>query len=358
MWIAILIALIAVLAVVLIKILAGHRRSSAFSAPSASVSNPLATLNIESNVPFSTPDIDTVFDECYRLALGVPQLHRSSLGDHAPVLDAVSKALDESVHERDYFPRRPMLLPKLLQTLNDSDTSREELVRVLLEDPTLAGAVLQRANSAYYRVSPEPIESLDRAVFLLGTDGLRSLMAAAILQPVFRMPRGAFQNFPDFTWEQAERTAIAAEVNAKTIGDAEPIVAQLLGSLSLLANIVLFRLTMDKYRDFPQLTPRADVLTEAIRTQRSCVASLIAQAWKMSDLSIAAFTEQQQRMPPAHMSSLGRAVYFGDLAGALAMLTSRGYRTQKQAQETLASQGGDLEIARAMWLAAASAAQN
>ena len=78
----------------------------------------------------------------------------------------------------------------------------------------------------------------------------------------------------------------------------------------------------------------------------------------MSDLSIAAFTEPQQRMPPAHMSSLGRAVYFGDLAGALAMLTSRGYRTHKQAQETLASQGGDLEIARAMWLAAASAAQN
>jgi hypothetical protein len=145
-----------------------------------------------------------------------------------------------------------------------------------MEDPTLAGAVLQRANSAYYRASPEPIESLDRAVFMLGTDGLRSLMAGALLQPVFRIPRGPFEKFADITWEQAERTAIAAEVNARTIGDAEPIVAQLLGRLSLLANIVLFRLTMDKYREQPHLTPRAEVLIEAIRMQRACMASLIA----------------------------------------------------------------------------------
>jgi len=194
-------------------------------------------------------------------------------------------------------------------------------------------------------------------VFLLGTDGLRSLAAAAILQPVFRMPRGSFDKFPDFTWEQAERTAIAAEVNARSIGDAEPIVAQLLGSLSMLANIVLFRLTMDRYRDFPTLTPRADVLVESIRKHRALVASLIAQAWKMSDLSIVAFTEQQQRMSPTHMSSLGRCVYFGDLTGALAMLTPRGYYSKTKALEDLTRQGTDVETARAMWLAAASVPQ-
>jgi hypothetical protein len=55
------------------------------------------------------------------------------------------------------------------------------------------------------------------------------------------------------------------------------------------------------------------------------------------------------------MSSLGRCVYFGDLTGALAMLTARNHYSKKHAHEILISQGTDDATARAMWLAAASA---
>ena len=64
-----------------------------------------------------------------------------------------------AVHQREYFPRRPMLLPKLVQALNDDESTRRELVRLILEDPALAGSALQRANSAAYRYSPEPVDS-------------------------------------------------------------------------------------------------------------------------------------------------------------------------------------------------------
>jgi len=356
MWIAILILLIAVLAVVLFMVLRKDRRPAPREFESAI--SAAAQGGSADEIPFTTAEIEQAVNECYRIAFSLTRFEPPIPDDHVPVLDAISKSLDESVYERDYFPRRPMLLPRLLQAINDDESTREELVRVLLEDPALAGAVLQRANSAFYRTSPEPIESLDRAVMLLGTDGLRSLMASAILQPVFRIPRGSFEKFADFTWEQAERTAMAAEVHARTGGDTKPIVAQLLGLMSLLANIVLFRLALDKYRDFPHLTPRADVIIEAIRTQRACTASLIAQSWKLSDLSIAAFTEQQQRLSPEQMSSIGRSVYFGDLCGSLTMLTARGYYTKKQAQVIVSGQGADRETTLAMWLAAASVAQS
>jgi len=117
------------------------------------------------------------------------------------VLSAVADSIDASVHQRDYFPRRPLQLPKLLQALNDSEATRKDLVRLIMEDPALAGSVLQRANSAFYRLSPDPVESIDRAVVILGTEGLRGLMAAAILQPVFRVPRGYFEEFAGITWE-------------------------------------------------------------------------------------------------------------------------------------------------------------
>ena len=143
--------------------------------------------------------------------------------------------------------------------LNDDASTRQELVRLILEDPSLAGNVLVRANSAWYRTSPEPVESLDRAVRMLGTDGLKRLLATAILQPVFRLPKGYFDSFAPITWEQAQRVAAAAVAHAnESGGGVDPFVAQLLGVLVVMSRIVLFRLTMDEYRIMQEHPHRGD----------------------------------------------------------------------------------------------------
>lgn len=352
MWIVILIVLIVGLAAVLLKIVDKRLANVEPTPDEPDAPDAPADTHPVDPIPYSSEAIDAATERCFRLAFDAQHGDYPIADGHAAVLESIARSLDDSVYERDYFPRRPLLLPKLLQAINDDESTRQELVRLIMEDPTLAGAVLQRANSAYYRVAAEPVESLDRAVFMLGSNGLRGLMAAAILQPVFRTPTGSFENFATITWEQGERTAAGAEACARANADAEPIVAQLLGLISLLANIVLFRLTMDKYRDHPTLLPRAEVFIQAIRQQRACMASLIAQAWKLSDISIAAFTEQQQQLSPSLMSSLGRCVYFGDLCGVLSVLAARGYYSNDQALALLIEQGADREAARAMWTAA------
>lgn len=304
--------------------------------------------------PYSTDAIETVLDDCYKVAFGVARFDYQIMGDHAAVLERVGAGADESVHRREYFPRRPMLLPKLLQTLNDTESTRRELVRLLLEDPSLAGSVLQRANSAFYRLSPEPVDTLDRAVLMLGTEGLRGLMATAILLPVFRMPKGYFDNFAAVTWEQAQRCAVAAETYAKATKSCDPLIAQLLGLLDALARIVLFRLTMDTYREWPDILPRAEVFIRSIQAHGSRVAGRIAATWELSDPSIAALQEQTGRLSPAAMTPLGRAVYFGNLCGALAMLKMRNAYSVDGAQAILVQQGADQKTVYAMWHAATS----
>lgn len=355
MWIVILIVLIVGLAAVLLKVAAPRRPAPQPepALPAAPAEDPQTEQDPpDETVTFSNEEIEQAVQQVFRLSFGVARFDYQISGEHAAVLESVGKALDQSVHERDYFPRRPLLLPKLLQAINDNESSRQELVRLIMEDPALAGSVLQRANSAYHRTTPSPVENLDRAVFLLGTDGLRGLLAEAIMQPVFRIPPGCFEDFAKITWEQAERTSSAAEACAKVNGDVEPIVARLLGLVSLLANIVLFRLTLDKYRDHPGVLVRAEVFIQAIRQHRACTASLIAQAWQLSNTSIAAFTEQQQQLSPQQMSSLGRCVYFGDLCGNLSLLSSRGTYSQNLAVALLMGQGADRECARSMYLSA------
>jgi HD-like signal output (HDOD) protein len=309
-------------------------------------------------IPFATEATTAALDECYKLAFGVGRFDYQIMGDHAVVLASVAEAADSSVHERDYFPRRPMLLPKLLQALNDDASTRQEFVRLILEDPSLAGNVLVRANSAWYRTSPEPVESLDRAVRMLGTDGLKSLLATAILQPVFRLPKGYFDAFAPITWEQAQRVAAAAEAYAKSAGGVDPFVAQLLGVIAAMSRIVLFRLTMDTYREHPNLLPRAEVFIRSMQAHSHRIAGLVAQTWELSDASVRALTQQAHQLPPAEMSEAGRAVYYGDLCGALALLHERGAYSVDGAQAMLMQQGAPRTTVHAMWHAAVAAGKD
>lgn len=332
-----------------------------------SASRPTGTVAPARSEPFATPELDgeqppfeteasvAVFDECFKLAFGVQRFDYNITGQHAAVLAKVNENAAAAVHQREYFPRRPMLLPRLMQVLNDDDSTRNEMVGLILEDPALTGSVLQRANSAAYRYSPQPVDSLDRAVVMLGVDGLRSLMATAILQPVFKQPKGYFDNFAAITWEHARRTAAAAEVCARSIGNADPFIAQLLGLLGPLARIVLFRLTMETYREHAGIMPRAEVFIRAMQMQSANVAGYIATTWELSDPSILALKEQAEKVAPAAMSRLGQAIYFGELSGALALLNKRGSYSAEGAEAMLMQQGLAREPATEIWQAALAA---
>lgn len=352
----ILIAAMIGLAVFMFGMRGSASRSSVADAPRAET-QALAGPRAGDGPPFETESTSSAYAECYKLAFTVAGFDYVISGQHEAVLEKVNHNAAAAVHQREYFPRRPMLLPKLMQALNDDESTRRELVRLILEDPALAGSTLQRANSAAYRYSPEPVDSLDRAVVVLGTDGLRSLLATAILQPVFRQPRGHFDNFAAVTWEHAQRTAAASEMCARVLGNADPFIAQLIGLLGPLARIVLFRLTMETYREFPDIQPRAEVFIRAMQSQAPNVAGFIASTWELSDPSIRALQEQTDKIPPDTMSPLGQAIYFGELCGALTLLARRGTYSEEGAQALLMEQGLPRKITQEIWQAANRAVQ-
>jgi HD-like signal output (HDOD) protein len=199
------------------------------------------------------------------------------------------------------------------------------------------------------------VESLDRAVTVLGTDGLRSLASTAILQPVFKLPKGFFDRFADIVWEQAQRSAAGAQAYAEATFDKDPFVAQLLGVLRSLATLVLFRVTLDKYRTLPDLEPLPEVFIRVLRSHRARLAIEIARTWQLSDASIEALVEQQREISPTRMTQLGSALYYGELAGSLATLVHHGRHAADAAQDLLLQQGLQAGIAPKVLHAAESA---
>jgi HD-like signal output (HDOD) protein len=333
---------------------ARKRRSTVSLSPSETAATPSALPASSTPIAFSNDVLDTALSDSLRQAFGVLSAEPPLSAADLQIIEQVGAAVEHGVRERDDFPRRPMLLPKLMQLLNDSETPREALVRTILEDPAIAGGVLQQANSAYYRVSPARIDNIDRAVGLLGTDGIRRLMATAIMQPVFRAPKGPFESFAPATWDFAERSALAIEAYSQGRQHYDHLVAQLLAVIGPLARIVTFRLTLDAYGKSSHLTPRAAAFIRAIKRFAPRVALHIAHAWELSDASTTALREQAERTPPPSMGELGRAVYYANLAAALAQVAARDPQLADQLQTALRNQGLTRLEVELLWNAAAS----
>ena len=191
----------------------GHRHLPARHAPEARArADPIAaTTGANRTLTGTSATGDSVgihWDEALRrfIAYAFDDSPREALSrphdpEHAPVFQAVAQILERIEARPEYIPRRPSLLPKLLATVNDPQAAMVEISQIIAQDPALTGNLLRIANSPIYRVSSLPVESIDRAVTLVGVQGIRSIIATALLQPVMAGGGGAYSRFPELVWE-------------------------------------------------------------------------------------------------------------------------------------------------------------
>jgi HD-like signal output (HDOD) protein len=269
--------------------------------------------------PVQPLDRSEIFKKLSELALGVADLGKP-LPEHDRIMASALAAIGDAATQRRYTPRRPNLLPQLMRAINDEDVSRRELASIIARDPSLVGSLLKMANSAFYRVTPHPIETIERAIVMLGTDGLRSLMAAALMQPIFQVPiEGGFPRFPEIVWEHALRSSQAAIPHAAIVERADAFAAELLCLVTGLAEIVLFRAAMDHYAASSKGgRPDPLVVASLLASQSATFAWQIGTSWELSERMLAALEEQVATSDPA--TPLGRSLRFGRCAGALAVL--------------------------------------
>ena len=258
---------------------------------------------------------------------------------HERIVAAALAAIDDPAAQRHYFPRRPNLLPELIRAINDESVSVRRLVAIVACDPALVGSLLKVANSSLYRVTPQPIETIERAIVVLGTEGLRSVMAAALMQPIYRTSgRGGPARFPELVWEHAVRSAHAAIPHAALVARTNPFAAELLCLVSGLAEIVLFRVVLERC---PPSLARADVdplvIASILESHAARFAWHIGADWRLSDEMLAALEEQMTSSEPA--TALGRSLRFGRGAGALAVLHAHSIINAESVRASLPASG-------------------
>ncbi len=194
-------------------------------------------------------------------------------GEPAPVQDpglgeAVARALQDRGWAARQLPRRPQLLPQLIQTVNDDAASARVMAAIIGQDPVLTGNLLRIANSPAYKVHERPVESLQRAVTLVGTEGVRQIISAVLVQPVMQVQCEVFPQFSAIIWEHALLASRAAADHARTVTFGDAFAAQWLGLVQGLGAALVMR----------QLLQEAQARGEAVEP---ALALQLLQQWSL-----------------------------------------------------------------------------
>lgn len=162
-----------------------------------------------------------------------------TLGHVADLVERMS--LDVS-RAADWVPRVPSVLPGLLRTLRDENSSAHDLAALLEQDVSLLAEALKEANSALYQRS-NPVIQTEDAVRLLGSQGLRMLIARVAFRPVLGADAGPLtQVGASRVWALGETCAQVSRALASARG-LDPFEAFLSGLALHVGLLVSLRMT-------------------------------------------------------------------------------------------------------------------
>ncbi|NYI20328.1 HD-like signal output (HDOD) protein [Xanthomonas arboricola] len=313
---------------------------------------PQPTHGVAHSLPTDPPPMRPLLRRMYAAVMANPSLADASLpGDPAQlaVLEAVGNALAHVDLRPQLLPRRPHLLPQLMRAVNDPDASGRGIAAIIAQDPALAANLLRIANSALYRPQGGPLESLERAVVHIGTEGVRQLVAAAVMQPVLSLDGGLHARLPAAVWDYALRTAAAAAAYVRERGG-DTLSAQLAGLLQGLGAVVILRVLRDTYAERPGLPYSLEIAAALVERHTAAVAKTIATTWDLPAALGTALDEQRPEHDTTLLASpLGRALRYGRLAAALAMLARHGAEQEEHALSVLSTLEPDQAANAALW---------
>lgn len=103
------------------------------------------------------------------------------------------RLLRARVLQTQSLPPIPQTLLRLLDVIQNEDTSANELQDIILGDQNLTAKLLKAANSAYYGYSGK-VGTVSRAVVALGFQEVRNTCLCALLMQHFRTDRGNKQD--------------------------------------------------------------------------------------------------------------------------------------------------------------------
>lgn len=227
---------------------------------------------------------------------------------------AVKKALGKKELRMKSIPRLPSVIPKLLQSIRDPNAALNDYVKVINKDPALTTSVLKLANSVYFNPVAKRVTSIETAVVKLGDDGLRSVLSAAVMQPVIQRKSHYYSEFGHKLWMHSLCCAVACETIA-TQRRLEPFKAYLLGLVHDIGKITIFSELAAQFQSNNKAEqPGYAAFAPMMQSDSETLSHTVAQDWELPEEICSALKQQINLKVGTTIDEYANLLYQANLA--------------------------------------------
>lgn len=206
---------------------------------------------------------------------------------------------NQIIQNIEHIGTSPELSLKIMEAVNNTEVTMHDVVKIILEDPTICAQVLRVANSPYY-YRGERISTMTGAVVHLGLDNIRRILFAIEMIGLFRansvMTCFDEKNF----WKHSVAGALlAAELGAADgIPDTESVyLCGLLRNIGVLA--IRQFLPKEFYRIYELVTDKnlsfQRASRETIGIDHREITGLLCMRWNLPDSIIGVMSNLEKK---------------------------------------------------------------
>lgn len=158
------------------------------------------------------------------------------------------ESLFRQIETQRHLPTLPAILLKLINACEQDGENLKEVSRIIEHDPSLSGKILNLVNSAHFGL-PNRIDSMHRAVVLVGTNAIKNIAICTSVYEVFNQTRGNSVFNLKFFWWHSLKCAMVAKFIAEKTHYIRPDEAFLSGLLHDIGKLVFWVNFPEKYRE-------------------------------------------------------------------------------------------------------------
>ena len=242
------------------------------------------------------------------------------------VIEVVISSLRKKEQRAHAIPRLPSVIPKLLRSLRDPTSSAKDYVAIIIKDPVMSAAVLKLANSVYFNPVGAHIDEIDRAVVKLGIQGLRSVLSAAVMQPIIQRESPYFSQTGQRLWVHSLNCAVACEVIGKS-RKLDRYKVYLMGLVHDIGKITLFSELCKQFKlNETAESPGHSAFAPTMKKISAHLSYIIACDWDLPEDICLALKQQIGLNEKSELTAYGHLLYQANLASEMYATTPKSHR--------------------------------
>ncbi|MFT4927767.1 MAG: HD-like signal output (HDOD) protein [Phenylobacterium sp.] len=247
------------------------------------------------------------------------------------ILDKVRAVLNNPDQLNKHIPPLPVLVLRLLELTRDPHADFAQLAMVIEQDPSLSGRILQLANSSFYSRGTTTINSLEKAVSLLGLTGVSNIASTIIMEKIKPANPIYYKMFGKQIWDHSIQTAYACKDFAVQAGE-EEFAGHFLGLIHDVGKIVIFNcLCQALVGNFDDDMPSSHIFKSLMSEMSVDISVSIGLEWELP----AEFRDALIQQRTGAFSILGDALFKANILTELHLLLKNKIINQEVAENIM-----------------------